>query len=251
MNQNTQVQAVILAAGKGTRMKSPKPKILHRIAGKPLLLHTLTLCQQLSPLPPLVVINGKSKTISKLIKNTKAIPIIENLPQGTGSSVKIAIPYLEKNVINILILNSDDSFLYSQSSIEEMLIAHIHNKNDLTFLTTTPKQFYSNVNRKVIRDSHGDFIDLQPSQTSNEVVCGAYIFKKEWLQKYLPEIKINPDKNEYFITDLLTIALKNASKIEPYMLDNSDEWWGVNTKEDLKIARKLWSKLHHRKTKHG
>ncbi len=244
MISNLHVQAVILAAGKGTRMNSLKAKILYKVGGKPILLHSLALCRNLTSHPPIVVINGKSKAVRKLIKIAKAIPVIENSPQGTGSSVRMALPHLSSSVSHILVVNSDDSFLYRLSSIREMLRRHIDNHHHLTFLTTIPKQNYTNVNRKVVRDNSGKFIDLQPSESTNEVVCGAYVFDVSWLKSHVPLVKINPQKNEYFITDLLLIALEKRSRVSPYVLKDPNEWWGVNTKEDLKYARKLWRQLH-------
>ncbi len=193
MSQNAQVQAIILAAGRGTRMKSPKSKILHRVAGRPLIQHTLTLAAFLSPHPSIVVVNNVSITTHELVKHLGGILILKNVPQGTGSTIRTALPYLKPSISHILVLNSDDSFLYRPQSIHEMLLAHIHNQNHLTFLTTIPSLSYQGV-KKVIRNSQSAFVGLDYSDEINEVVCGAYIFDRKWLIENLPLVKLSTIK---------------------------------------------------------
>lgn len=240
------VAVVVIAAGKGTRMESDLPKVLHTVAGKPIVHHTLEKLNQLKLGQVLVVVGYMEDQVKKTLGPTHNY-ISQTEQLGTGHAVLQSLPFLPSEITTVLVLNGDDSAFYKVETIESILNRHHHNKAKMTILTTI--QEGSEVAGRVIRDKEGKVIGIKPKsqmteedyKNNHEVVCGFYVFDRGWLCEHLP--KVEPDKKgEYNITGLINSAIKQAS-LQALKLANNQEWRSINTQKELREARNLWRQL--------
>jgi len=235
--------AVILAAGKGTRLNCQKEnKVTKKLAGKPMISYTTDLLKK-TGIDSIIVVIGFAQTSVKKILGDKYIYAVQKKPLGTGNAVLSALPHLPQTCQYVLVLNADDSAFYQPEDLNKLINTHLKNKDDMSLLTViknNPQKL-----GRIIRDQNKkvsaivEFKNANVSQKKiKEVNTATYCFKKEFLQKYLSQIKPNPVSQEYYLTDLLAIAVKNNKQVNAVKLSNSSRFQGVNTKEDLQLADK-------------
>ncbi|MBI4037388.1 NTP transferase domain-containing protein [Candidatus Daviesbacteria bacterium] len=253
MNNFSKVAAVILAAGKGTRMQSNLPKVLFTVNKKPIAAYILATLQKLQLEQIKIVVGYQDDKVRQALgKNRDYINQGELL--GTGHAVLQALPYISKDITTIMVLNGDDSIFYKPQTVTEIINEHSSSKKKVTILTSIQK--YAEVSGRVIRDKSGKIIDIKANsimtkeelEKNHEVVCGLYLFDRNWLEKNLPKVE-KSKSGEYHITTLIYGAL-SQKVLQDIKLANKDEWRSINSQNELKNARKLWSKLYgnHRKT---
>ncbi len=246
------IEAVVFAAGQGSRMESEVPKVLHPINGTPMILLTLKKLQDLGIINIVVVVGYKAEEVKKII--SEGVKLIhpeggklkfayQEKQIGTANSLETALPYLEPETENILVLNGDDSAFYSLETLTQFIKSHI---GGAISMITVSKPEASNVGR-VIRGANGSFENileineyLESGLTSDEVNCGAYIFDKDWVEGNINKVPKSP-KGEFYITELLNIAKNEGVSINLYKLKDQNEWHGINTKEDWEKANSLMS----------
>jgi len=231
-----ELSIVILAAGKGSRMKSPKAKVLHTISGKPMLYHSVKAALELTDDVIVVVAHQKEAVVEAMKREFKAITFVEqdteNFP-GTGGAVMGIEPRYEK----VLVLNGDmplitadalDGFVESNSDI----VMSIFNLKD-------PSGY-----GRVVIDKHGvQRIVEQKDATEDELAityvnAGIYSFKRSLLEKYIPMLSNNNAQKEYYLTDIIALAKKEGINIEPLEVDE-EHFKGVNSKIDLAAAEEI------------
>jgi len=139
-----------------------------------------------------------------------------------------------------LILNGDDSAFYKPESIQKSINKHVGVGNTLTFVTVEVKD-PTGLGR-IIRNKDGLVVDIVEEKVANklqkkikEINAGCYIVKRGWLQKSLKQLKKSP-VGEYYLVDLIKKAVFEGRKVQAYKLNDPDEWFGVNTPEELKRA---------------
>ncbi|UTF59045.1 bifunctional UDP-N-acetylglucosamine diphosphorylase/glucosamine-1-phosphate N-acetyltransferase GlmU [Gilvimarinus sp. DA14] len=200
---------VILAAGKGTRMRSSKPKVMQTIAGKPLLRHVVDTAQQLltaGTSPTVVVGFAKEQVIAGFTSNE--ITTVEQREQlGTGHAVAQALPYLRDDAV-ALILYGDVPLIQKQTL--ESLVAQT-DSNSLAVLTVNlpnPKGY-----GRMLRNSAGNIIAIveekdatQQQRTINEINTGIMAVPVHLLKKWLPELSCDNAQGEYYLTDIIAKA---------------------------------------------
>lgn len=239
------IQAIILAAGKGIRMDSDIPKVLHRLAGQAMIKYTLLTLSQIGLKKPLIVVGFKGDLVKKTLKN-KYVYAKQGRQLGTGHAVLSAKKYFPKNIPNALVLDGDDSAFYKKKTLVSLINKHERNKAVITLLTVL-RENPSGLGR-ILRDVKGNIQAIieekeatASQKTIKEVNTGCYCFKTNFLWKYLPKIK-KKKAGEYYLTDLIELALKEGKKVEILKLDNSNEWIGVNTREQLEFADRMMKK---------
>lgn len=248
---NNFLEAIVLAGGKGERMKSETPKVLHEITGRPMVFYTLEKLIKLGVKNIIVVVGYKAVEVKKAIElafhlgGVKLKFAHQANPIGTADAVKAALLYLNPKTEKVLITNGDDSAFYSLKTLLDFLASHTRCVGIKISAITTIKQDVGEIGR-IIRDKNGDFekaLEFNEYQksglNSDEINCGAYIFDKEWLEKNISKVQKNPQKGEYYLTELLNIARIYGEKINLFKLKNPDEWLGINTPEDLEKAHAL------------
>ncbi|MDO8570143.1 MAG: sugar phosphate nucleotidyltransferase [Candidatus Daviesbacteria bacterium] len=233
--------AVILAGGKGKRMASKLPKVLHKIAGQPMIYYTLQTINKLDLAQLCVVVGYRSELVKKRIATFSECEfILQNDPLGTGHAVHCALNKLNHKITTILVTNGDDSAFYSPQTLINFISSHKKSKAVISMVTL----LISGENKlgRIIRDKEGNFQQILEAAKyfssglqSNEINCGAYIFDVKWLKQNIDKILLN-EAGEYYLTDLLNIAHQNHHTINLFQLVKKNEWIGINTRKELKYA---------------
>lgn len=237
---------IILAGGRGSRMNSQLPKVLHQIGKKTLVSHTINKLNQLQLKHIRVVVGHKAELVKSKLGPTYFY-VEQTQPLGTGHAVLTALPSLPPQPSVIIVVNGDDSAFYQIPTLAKVINQHISAKVKMTIVTTIKPGV--EVSGRVIRNQQGKIIGIKSNKqmseeelkSNNEMVCGLYLFDRLWLDRELPRVEISP-KGEYNITALISRAIKEES-LQDIQLKNSWEWQSVNTQAELKQAHNLWKKL--------
>ncbi len=236
------VAAVILAGGKGTRMQSDLPKVLHQIAGRPMILRTLDNFGKLAMSQIVIVVGHKAEEVQAVIQSEFDCSFaVQAQPLGTANAVETALPSLDPHIKTILVVNGDDSAFYSIETIQQFLKSHLNYQAKVSILTTIVGD--ENKLGRVIRDEKGQFDQILEASEyatsglhSREINCGAYVFDVEWLKANITEGPVSP-KGEYYITELMNIAKKRQDTLNIFQLADPTQWHGINTQEELAAAQ--------------
>ena len=230
------VSVVVLAAGKGTRMKSQTPKVLHKISGKPMLFHILDESKKLSD-DITVVLSHQFDLVKENIENNyKNINIhkqdITNFP-GTGGALK----GVEVKGDRVLILNGDMPLITSKS-LEKLV-----QSSAPIAMTILELDNPSGYGRVVIEEGLTKEIVEEKDCTNEQkaiksVNAGVYCVDRAVLEEFIPKIDNNNAQEEYYLTDIVKMAVEKGLNIEPIVV-NEDEFMGVNSKVDLANAEEF------------
>lgn len=239
-HSSSQLAAIILAAGKGTRLKSEIPKVLHRAAGWPLIYFSLHLIKKLHVNPTVLVVEKNSHPIKEALKNFASQPLtfaIQDPPLGTGHAVLQGLKKLKSFKGNILILYGDMP-LIKPETIESLLKSHEQTSATLSFVTAhlDPHNPYG----RVVRNQNGNPLKVmevkdatEDEKKNREVNVGIYLVSSDFLAKGLSQIDQNNAQNEYYLTDLIKIAHQENRIMNTVTVDDFMETQGVNTQEEL------------------
>lgn len=231
--------AIILAAGKGTRMMSDKNKVMHEILGKPMIGHVvdnLDCCN----IDTQVIIVGHDANRIKEYFNDRVQFAYQNEQLGTGHAVKQA-DILKHNQGNTLITFGDVP-LVQPETIQKIFNAA--KKYDLVVATT----FFDDAAQygRIVRDEQGDFLKIVEFKDANqhqkeikEINTGIFCVNNELLFKHIEEIQNNNAQQEYYLTDLVEIFNKNNLKVGTVVIEDNSEVMGINTRIQLYEAS-LW-----------
>ena len=239
---------IILAAGKGTRMHSNIPKVLHEVGGKTILAHVIECAKALNP-NKIIVVYGFG---GEIVKNTflhENITWVKQVEQkGTGHAVKQAIPYLEENALSLVMLG--DVTLVNVTACKALIELAENKLSILTFIKNDPMGY-----GRIVRDKDQNVIAIVEHRDATEaqleileVNTGIMAMPNKQLIKWLSEITNKNVQGEYYLTDIVSLAVQQKIAIVTEITD--DEWsvTGINSKTDLtniervyqnKIAQKL------------
>jgi bifunctional N-acetylglucosamine-1-phosphate-uridyltransferase/glucosamine-1-phosphate-acetyltransferase GlmU-like protein len=241
----TKVGAVILAAGKGTRMKAKgKNKVTYKLGDKPMIVHAVKMLEKMQLSPIIIVVGYAKESVQKLFENN-IIFAEQKKRLGTAHAALKAIEVLPKDTSHIFILNGDDSAFYTKDILIKLLKEHVKNKNAITFLTIHVKNPFGL--GRVIREKEKvvaivEEKDASPAQRKiNEINPACYLFETEFIRKFIKKVPKSKITGEYYLMSLLEIALKENFKIEG-IKGGRIPWRGVNTDIELKEAEKLFHK---------
>ena len=249
--KNTQI--IILAGGKGTRMKSEEPKALAMLKNKPFIKHILDTISTLDmPMKPVIVVCYKKERIKEVLGDNY-IYAEQDKPLGTGHAVASAQNSVHPDHKTILILSTDQP-LISKETIERLLARHNEKKPTITIATVLMPDFEewrSGLRHfgRIIRNGDGtvqeivEFKDAtEKEKMIKELNPAVYAFDSEWLWKNIGLLKNNNKQNEYYLTDLIKIARNQNKKIEAVPVANIIEGLQPNSKEELTVLERLTSK---------
>jgi len=227
------LEIVILAAGKGTRMNSSIPKVLHPLGGKPIIEHVLDTARSLKPKKIHLVLNKEIKNEFVHLKN-KINLIIQKKQLGTGDAVNVAIKSFQKNS-NILVLYGDVPLTHS-STLKKIIK---FKKNEIHILCFNKEE--QNNYGKVVLGTNGlvnEIIEQKElKRKENFYLCNSGIFSihSSLLQKLMPKINNKNMKKEYYLTDIFKMASNSDIKIKS-VIASEKEVQGINDKKDLAMA---------------
>lgn len=246
MIKREKLATVILGAGKGKRMKSKKAKVLHLLAGRPIIEYTLDLAKSLQT-DKIVLVVGYQGDSAKALFADKKIDIVEQKEQlGTAHAVMQAKDVLKDFRGNILVLSGDVPLL-KKKTIARLLKKHDKSKAVVTVLTArVPDPFgYGRVIRK--KDSSIEKIVEEGDATKreksiNEINSGVYCFKKDFLFNTLKAIKRENVQKEFYLTDIIEIARKSGLPVNALLADDFNEIMGINTRVELANIEQMMRK---------
>jgi len=238
------VAVAILAAGRGTRMKSHLPKVLHSLAGRSLVERVLESLKSISPTRQMVIVGYQAQEVKSALKE-KALPLefVEQTEQlGTGHAIQQLIPHLQGFTGDLLVLNGDVPLLRPET-LQHLLEVHQQHQNAATILTAylpNPQGYGrvfcngQNIIKEIVEDR--DCTDAQ--KQNRRINAGVYCFRWSELMKVLPHLQANNDQQEYYLTDAV-------NQIEPVMaVDVADyqEMLGINDRQQLATAYEILQK---------
>lgn len=229
MKRETPVAIVILAAGKGTRMKSQKPKVMHEIAGRPMIGWLVELAESLLP-EKIVVVTAEGMDDVKAAVAPHDIAI-QSVQRGTGDAVKAALPHLKDFNGKVLVLLGDEPFL-DRAVLEEMI-----KWNGISVMAIRPLS-PKGLGRLIVHDDGTlDTIVEEKDATEEQKeirLCNAgnFCIPSTHLAKWLGQLKSNNKQNEFYLTDVPKIA--ESDGFLTYVAECDVQWvWGINTRMEL------------------
>lgn len=235
MNLPENLATVILAAGAGKRMRSSTPKILHRLFDKPLIQYVMESVKKIGSRNNIVVLSPQTSVVSPLLKDYHFRFVIQEKPLGTAHALKVAKGQLKDFKGTILVLNGDTP-LIEADTLKRFLRLHMKNNEDISFISFIARGNHSY--GRVIREGDRVITIVEDKDATkeqkriNEVNSGIYAIRSEIL-KLLDEVKLNKKKKEYYLTDIVGIAVKKGFKVNAYSLSTEAELTGINTRQDL------------------
>ena len=232
--------AIILAAGQGKRMKSQTSKVLHKVGNKYLLQHVVDVAKNHVEKMNIIV-GHNSQSVKSAITESKINWVLQEKQLGTGHAVKQAIPFIEENSI-CLILYADVPLLQSKT-IEELLKKARTNGFSLLSVVLNDPFGYG----RIIRDTNGLIKSIVEQKDASEtdlkikeINTGIMALKGSLLKKYLNELKTNNAQGEFYLTDIVEIAVKDNVNIASFICESADEVMGINDKKQLSQAERLY-----------
>ena len=227
------LSVAILAAGKGTRMKSSIPKVLHKLSGKTILQRVLDSCNELKPDKVYIIVGNKSKEIEDSVNKNKNIHFIfQESQRGTGHAIQVLSKKVKKNEGKLLVLNGDVPLIKS-NTLKELIDFHDSQNADVSLLTTKKKNPHgygrvfikNNLIERIIEEK-----DCDNNQRLNLLInAGIYCFKWKSLSLIINKLKSNNSQKEIYITDTISL-LKKSYSLE---IENDVELQGVNNRAQL------------------
>ncbi|MEM9947307.1 MAG: bifunctional UDP-N-acetylglucosamine diphosphorylase/glucosamine-1-phosphate N-acetyltransferase GlmU [Cyanobacteria bacterium P01_D01_bin.36] len=242
MHQRSGLAIAILAAGKGTRMRSSLPKVLHRLSGRTLVENVIASTALVSPQRKIAIVGYAADQVKTTLSNIPDLEFALQAEQlGTGHAVQQVIPALEGFEGNLLVLNGDVPLLKPET-IEQMVNTHNKNGNAATILTAqmTDPTGYGRVfcdDNLIVTEiiEHRDCTEAQRGNT--RINAGIYCFNWEALMTILPHLKADNDQQEYYLTDVI----KDLSPVMAMDAPTS-EIAGINNRKQLAEAEDVMQK---------
>jgi UDP-N-acetylglucosamine diphosphorylase/glucosamine-1-phosphate N-acetyltransferase len=240
------VTIIILAAGKGTRMKSDIAKVLHTIAGRPMILYVVETAAKVAKTNIILVVGHQAEEVKNTVLKEAEMKFAIQLEQkGTGHAVICAMPLLSASCNDVVILNGDVP-LIRPSTIQSLVECHISQENDVTVLAAATDNPYGY--GRIILNNVGDVEKIveetdatESEKKINIINSGIYCVKKLYLRAALSQIKTNNAQKEIYLTDIIGIARRNRKKAGLLIGSDQTEILGVNTVQDLQRIESLAS----------
>ena len=253
---DNKVAVIILAAGLGKRMKSAKAKVLHEVFGKPMIMYVLETAWGIAGNNLIVVVGYQAEIVRQKISESFEVEFAYQAEQlGTAHAVRCAIPYLPENMENIIILCGDVP-LISHNTLKKFFKYHTETERDISILAVDvddPTGY-----GRIIMDQSGNVSEIieEADATDDEksiktINSGIYCVRKEYLLKTINKIKADNVQEEYYLTDIISIAYNEKKSVGAVVGQCQKEIIGVNSLQDLKMAEKFMQDLASKKFKTG
>ncbi len=240
------LSAVILAAGQGKRMKTRKPKVLHKILGKPILQHTVDAVKALKPERLVIVVGNGADEVEEQITDRSVSFVTQKKLLGTGNALLEAEKALRGIKNSTLLVLNGDSPLTTSNTIKKFLSNHRRSNNDLSLLSFIDESLtgYGRISRDsrgqvsgIIEDKHAS---ANEKKELTELNGGIYAIEPDILG-FLSKLKKRRLSGEYYLTDIVAIAVKERRKVEAYNCP-AEEVMGINTRAELHKALETLNK---------
>ncbi len=233
--------SVILAAGQGTRMRSKLPKVLHPLAGKPMVWHALRAVRDLVDLPPVLVVGYRAEEVQQAVGDD-VVYVTQGEQLGTGHAVVCARSALEGKADTLLVTFADMPLL-RRDSLEKLVCLHAESQSPVTMTSYMGEE--ARGFGRVVRNAQGhvtaivEAVDATPEQLKiTEYNVSAYCFDSAWLWEALAQIPIS-SKGEYYLTDVVGLAVSAGHPVESLILEDPTEAIGPNNRVHLAEAERV------------
>ena len=236
---------VILSAGKGTRLGcTDKPKVMLEIGGKPIVSYLVETLKNMGLEREqicLVVGFCKEKVIEYFDGQTIYAEQKELL--GTAHAAYTGMTALPPNIKQVLVMNGDDGAFYTAETLEKFMQGHTESGAVLSILTVELQD--PTMYGRIVREENGTTHIVEKEYLTdeqkkiNETSTGTFCFDRQWFEKMFPTMPMMKKINEYGLPTTLSVANEQRKKIQVIKLENNDEWFGINTMEELDKANDL------------
>ncbi|BBA52610.1 N-acetylglucosamine-1-phosphate uridyltransferase [Fusobacterium varium] len=235
------LKTLILAAGKGTRMKSELPKVIHEVNGIPMISKIIKVLEVLKPEENILILGHKKEEVLKVV-GENADYVVQTEQLGTGHAVLQAKNKLKDYDGDVMVLCGDTPLL-REETLKELYKFHKETDSVTTILTSIYDNPFgygrivkeNDLVKAIVEEKEAD----DKTKKIKEVNAGVYCFKGRELFEALSKITNNNEKGEYYLTDVIGIQVKEGKKVQSYILNDNIEILGVNSKVELAEASKV------------
>lgn len=240
MNSTPELSIIVLAAGKGTRMKSAKAKVLHEVFFAPMVHHVLRATGPLKAGRTVAIVGHQREAVEATLAAFPVVTVYQEEQLGTGHAVQIAQPALAGDCETVMILCGDTPLIRT-ATLAAMYTSHIENTADLTVMTTlldNPTNY-----GRILTDSSGGVLRIVEEKDATaeqkkirEINAGIYCVNRQFLFDALAQVDTNNSQGEVYLTDIVAIAVKAGKKVESYVCPYPADVLGVNSRVELAQA---------------
>ncbi|MEX1052710.1 MAG: sugar phosphate nucleotidyltransferase [Patescibacteria group bacterium] len=249
---SSKITGIILAAGKGTRIKSNGAnKVSYPFLGKPIILYGVELFEKICD-DIVVVVGAFSQSVKDIIDGKKKIKYaIQKQRLGTGHAVKIALLEIKKDPPSLVLIGMGDHMMfYKQETIKKLITQHNEQKSAVSFISTKYHDPNTLAWGRVERDKSGNVLDIVEQKDASvkqrkikELNSAFYCFDYNFLRENINKIKKSDVTREYYLPDLIKIALANKQKVHAMLVHFREIGIGINKKEELEESQDLYKKI--------
>jgi len=238
MINDMKITPVILAAGEGTRMRSELPKVLHPILGRVMIWYALMAVEGVTESQPVLVVGHGGERVREVVGERGRF-VLQEEQLGTGHALQQCEPLLRGETDLVLVTSADMPALTTETLARLVELQANHNGpiSMITVMAEDPRGF-----GRVVRDPDGrvqaivEEAEATPEQLDiRELNAGVYCFSEDWLWEALTRIPLSP-KGEYYLTDLVAIAVEEGHSVKAMVSEDTTEMIGVNTRVHLAEA---------------
>ena len=236
---------VVLAAGKGTRMKSSLPKVLHSLLGRPMLSYVLDLLSDLDVVKKVVVVGHKAELVKKEFIDLPVDFVLQKEQLGTGHAVKQTQDVL-KNISGDILIICGDTPVFTLDTLKKFVSEHRNRNSKLSILSSYFANPYGY--GRIVKSQGQEFLidkiveerdaTLQERQIT-EINTGTYLVDSEMLFQLLEKLDDDNDQGEYYLTDIVGHAVAQGESVFAFPFASEEEALGVNSRSDLSRAESI------------
>jgi bifunctional UDP-N-acetylglucosamine pyrophosphorylase / glucosamine-1-phosphate N-acetyltransferase len=239
----TDLHIAILAAGKGTRMKSARPKVLHHVAGRPMVDYVMRAAQSLSPRTTTVVVGHMKELLRQGLERYPGLSFVTQEPQlGTGHALLQTAPVLEGQSGFVLLLSGDVPLL-KRHTLASLVKKHEDTNAAATVLTAMVDQPYGYGRIVRVKGRISRVVeerDASPAQRKvREINSGVYVFALAPLFEALRGLATANAQGEYYLTDLISTYRRRRRSVETVLVEDPNEIRGINSRSELAEASRI------------
>jgi bifunctional UDP-N-acetylglucosamine pyrophosphorylase/glucosamine-1-phosphate N-acetyltransferase len=241
---------VILAAGHGTRMKSRKNKILHEVGGSPMIQLVFESAMAVSDTPPVVVVGPNDDAIRPALGD-QASYVEQSQRMGTGHATMMASQTLRGKGERVLVTYADMPLLRS-ATMERLAQKQEQSKAAVVILTVMGSS--QSTFGRILRENDGlvsEIVEVAEAKRrpnaqeilqTRELNAGVYCFDADWLWANLPNLPLRQarDGQEYYLTDMVGLAVSQGLEVEAIVVDDPDECLGAGTRQELAVVERAY-----------
>lgn len=239
------LNAIILAAGEGTRMKSKTPKVLHKVVGKSMVEHVIDAADSVGCTKKIVVVGSGRELVENYLSKLDLTFVHQAERLGSGHAVMVCDEVIDPNE-DVLILCGDTPLIQGKT-LQKLMDAHRAANNACTVLTAELEVPFGY--GRIVRDASGNVLKIVEEKDADETVkaikeinSGIYCFKGDLLKTYLKKINNNNSQNEYYLTDMLELLNEAGYPVGTAVVDDFDDLRGVNSRVQLAESEAIFRK---------